>query len=227
MDVYKTGMKDLPDEMRPREKLTRYGPDQLSDAELLAIILNTGFKGQGVLELAGRILRDYGSKGIAAERDVNRLRELLGIPAVKACQIVACFELGRRFYGGLPGREAIKGPDDAYRYVAEMGRLKREEFRALYLDVRHRIVHEEVISVGSLTGSLVHPREVYKPAVTHAAAAVLVAHNHPSGDTSPSQEDIALTRQLADAGKILGIELVDHLVVGNAGFVSLKTMGIL
>lgn len=227
MDAYTIRVKDMPEDMRPREKLVRYGPDVLSDSELLAVVLNTGVRGQGVLEMAGRILRDYGSRGIASERDVQRLRELLGIPAVKACQIIACFELGRRFFNGSAAGEAIKGPADAYRYVSEMGRLKKEEFKALYLDVRHRVLHEEVVSVGSLTGSLVHPREVFRPAVHYGAAAVLVAHNHPSGDTAPSQEDIAITRQLSDAGRLLGVELLDHLIVGNGRYVSLKESGVL
>lgn len=225
MEAYHIRIKDLPEDIRPREKLIRCGPDALSDGELLAVVLTTGVKGQGVLELAGRILRDYGSRGIASERDVRRLRELLGIPEVKACQIIACFELGRRFFNGSPTGEAIKGPADAFRYVAEMGRLKKEEFRALYLDVRHRVLHEEVVSVGSLTGSLVHPREVFRPAVHYGAAAVLVAHNHPSGDTTPSQEDLAITRQLTEAGRLLGVELLDHLIVGGSQYISLMESG--
>ena len=227
VDTYQIRVKELPEDVRPREKLIRCGPDALSDGELLAVVLNTGIRGEGVLELSCRILRDYGSRGIVSERDVRRLRELLNIPEVKACQIIACLELGRRFFNGSAAGEAIKGPADAYRYVAEMGRLKKEEFKALYLDVRHRILHEEVVSVGSLTGSVVHPREVFRPAVHYGAAAVLVAHNHPSGDTAPSREDIAITRQLAEAGKLLGVEFLDHLIIGAGGYLSLKESGML
>lgn len=212
---------ELPSEDRPRERLIEHGPDALKNAELLAIILNTGYKDEGVLELASRILSEYGSKGIASERNVRRLMGELGIPQVKASQIVACFELGRRFFKEDTGRmPVIRGAEDVHEYLKDMRNLKKEVFRGLYLNTRNKLIHDEVISIGTLDANLVHPREVFGPAIEFAAAAIIVAHNHPSGDPTPSAEDRAVTERLTQAGKLLGIEVLDHVIVGKEGFAS-------
>ncbi len=213
----------LPSEQRPRERLLEHGPDLLKNAELLAIILTTGYKDEGVLELAARLLSEYGSKGIASERNVARLMAELGIPAVKACQIVACFELGRRFFQEDTGRlPTIRGAEDVYEYLKDMGKFKKEVFRGLYLNVRNKLIHDEVISIGTLDANLAHPREVFQPAIEFSAAAVIVAHNHPSGEAAASPEDREVTRRLTEAGKLLGIELLDHVIIARDGFVSVK-----
>ncbi|OGY92200.1 MAG: hypothetical protein A3H70_00930 [Candidatus Komeilibacteria bacterium RIFCSPLOWO2_02_FULL_48_11] len=213
----------LPSEQRPRERLMEHGPDALKNAELLAIILTTGYKDESVLELGSRILSEYGSKGVASERNVTRLMAELGIPAVKACQIVACFELGRRFFQEDAGRlPTIRGADDVFAYLKDMGSYKKEVFRGLYLNVRNKLIHDEVISIGTLDANLVHPREVFQPAIEFSAAAVIVAHNHPSGEAAASAEDRAVTQRLTEAGKLLGIELLDHVIITKGGFVSLR-----
>lgn len=225
---YKISPKYLPFEEKPREKLIKYGPDVLRNAELLSIILNTGYKGLSVLELSNEIIKDYGSKGIANEKNVSRLMGTLGIPKVKACQIVACFELGRRFFLEDKGRiPTINGPDDAYKILADMKKLKTEHFRGLYLNSRSRLIHEEVISIGSLTASIVHPREVFRPAIEYSAAGIILAHNHPSGEAEPSEVDLALTEQIVEVGKIMEIDVLDHIIIGEEGFVSLKEKGLI
>lgn len=208
---------------QPREKIIEQGPDGLKNAELLAIILNTGYKGEGVMELASRILQEYGSKAITKERNVNRLMDDLGIPPVKACQIIACFELGRRFFMEENGKmPTIRSSEDVYQYLKDMSRFTKEQFRGLYLNARNKLIHDEVISIGTLTANLVHPREVFQPAIEFSAAAIVLAHNHPSGDPEPSEDDIRVTKQLVEASKILGFEILDHIVVGKGRYVSMK-----
>jgi len=197
-------LKELPADQRPREKLIKYGPDVLKTPELMAIILNTGYRGETVLELSHRIIKEYGSKAITQEKNVARLIETLGIPPVKACQIVACFELGRRFFQEEPGKmPTIRNPEDVYRYLEDMKKLKKEQFRGLYLNTRNKIIHDEIISIGSLTANLVHPREVFQPAIEYLAAGLIIAHNHPSGDPNPSEEDLNLDfpYQTGDMGR--------------------------
>lgn len=225
---YRFKLKKLPEEQRPREKLIRYGPDVLKNEELMAIILNTGYRGETVLELSHRMIKEYGSKAITEEKNVGRLMETLDIPPVKACQVVACFELGRRFFKEEPGRlPTLRSPEDAYRYLEEMRKLKKEQFRGLYLNTRNKIIHDEIISIGTLTANLVHPREVFQPAIEYLAAGIIIAHNHPSGDPNPSQDDLKVTRQMQKVGKTMAIELLDHIIIGNKRYVSLKNKGLM
>lgn len=225
---YRFKLKKLPEEQRPREKLIKYGPDVLKNEELMAIILNTGYRGETVLELSHRIIKEYGSKAITQEKNVGRLMETLDIPPVKACQVVACFELGRRFFKEEPGRlPTLRSPEDAYRYLEEMKKLKKEQFRGLYLNTRNKIIHDEIISIGTLTANLVHPREVFQPAIEYLAAGIIIAHNHPSGDPNPSQDDLKVTRQMQKVGKTMAIELLDHIIIGNERYVSLKNKGLM
>jgi len=224
---YRIGLKELPEEKKPREKLVKYGPDVLRISELVSIILNTGYRDENVLELSHRIIKEYGSRAIASEKNVGRLMETLGIPLVKACQIVACFELGRRFFQEEPGKmPTIRGPEDVYIYLEDMRKLKKEQFRGLYLNARNKVIHDEVISIGTLTANLVHPREVFQPAIEYLACGVIVAHNHPSGDPDPSDDDLEITRKLATVGKTMDIELLDHIIIGSKKYVSLKEKGI-
>jgi len=224
---YGIKVKELPEEKKPREKLIRYGPDVLRIPELVSIILNTGYRDENVLELSQRIIKEYGSKAIASEKNVGRIMETLGIPIVKACQIVACFELGRRFFQEQPGKmPAIRGPEDVFVYLEDMKKLKKEQFRGLYLNARNKVIHDEVISIGTLTANLVHPREVFQPAIEYLACGVIVAHNHPSGDPDPSEDDLEITRKLASVGKTMDIELLDHIIIGSKRYVSLKEKGI-
>jgi len=213
---------------RPRERLVRYGAESLSNAELLAIILRTGTKSDNVVNLANRILRDYTLPQLS-RASVAELREIYGVGLAKAAQITACFELARRLesYSDKP-KPRIKSPDDAYRIVApRLRRLKRETFKALCLNTKNQLIRVETISIGSLDASVVHPREVFRLAIQESAAAVILAHNHPSGDPEPSRQDIELTRRITEAGRLMGIEVLDHIIVGEDGrYVSLKDHGV-
>jgi len=218
---YVLKLRDLPEQEKPREKLIKYGPDVLSAAELLAIVLGVGTKKEEVLAMAHRILAEYGDATIAYEKKVSRLRDELAVPEAKACQIVACFELGRRYFKRDIGRSVtIRTPEQVYEHVRSMAALPTEHLRALYLNNHYRVVHDEVISIGSMTAHIVHPRDVFRPAVEYGASAVVLAHNHPSGALTPSTEDIAVTKQLQAAGEAIGIELLDHIIVGTESFIS-------
>jgi len=225
---YRVSLKELPEEKKPREKLIKYGPDVLRIPELVSIILNTGYRDENVLELSQRIIKEYGSKAIASEKNVGKIMETLGIPIVKACQIVACFELGRRFFQEEPGKmPTVRGPEDVYIYLEDMRKLKKEQFRGLYLNARNKVIHDEVISIGTLTANLVHPREVFQPAIEYLACGLIVAHNHPSGDPDPSEDDLEITRKLTTVGKTMDIELLDHIIIGKNRYVSFKEKGML
>lgn len=215
-------------EIQPREKLIEQGPDVLKNAELLAIILNTGTRSETVFELASRILQEYGSKAITKEKHVNRLMDDLGIPPVKACQIIACFELGRRFFMEEAGKmPTVRDSESVYQYLKDIERFSKEQFRGLYLNARNKLIHDEVISIGTLTANLVHPREVFQPAIEFCAAAIILAHNHPSGDPTPSEDDVVVTKQLVEVSKIMGFEILDHIVVGRGRYVSMRDMKII
>jgi len=220
-------IKEIPRSERPREKLVKEGPDILTDAELLAIILNTGIRRKNhyedVLELSKRILKEYSPRSIVSQKNVKKLMKDLEIPEVKTCQIIACFELGDRFFGKNEEEIYIRSSKDVYNYLKDkMTGLKKEQFRGLYLNSRNKLIYDEVISLGTLTTNLVHPREVFRPAIEKSAAAIILAHNHPSGDPEPSEDDIKITQQLIEASKIINIEILDHIIVGENKYISLK-----
>ncbi|MGB7957967.1 MAG: DNA repair protein RadC [Minisyncoccia bacterium] len=219
---YVLRMKDLAPEDKPREKLVKYGPAHLSVGELLAVVLGTGTKREGVLAMSQRIMKEYGSADIVNQKNPKKIEAMLGVPLVKACQIVACFELGRRFFEAPGTRKPIelRTASQVFDYVKDMRDLSKECLRGLYVDARYQVVHDEVISVGTLTSNIIHPREVFRPALEYSASAVILAHNHPSGIASPSDADIAITRQIVAAGKILGIGVLDHIVVTKQKFES-------
>jgi len=215
-------VRDLPDEEKPREKMIQSGVGVLSSSELLAIVLGVGTKKEEVFSMASRLLREYGEKGIAYQKDPTIIEKDLKIPLVKACQIVACFELGRRFYQKKPGGSiTIRTAQQAYAYLKDMGHLNKEQFRGLYLNTHYQLIYDEVISIGTLDASLVQPREVFRPALEYSAAAVIIAHNHPSGILKATKADIEITNKLIAAGQILDIEVLDHLIIGKNKFASI------
>ncbi len=220
---YVLKVKDMPQDDQPREKLLTSGPIGLSNQELLAVVLTTGTTKEDVMTMSQRVVRDYGNQAFINQTDPKKLSEDLDIPIVKACQIVACGELGRRFYKkNNSGLAVVRTPEEAWEYLKDMSSLPKEHLRGIYLDTHHRVIHDEVISIGTINSNIVHPREVFKPAVEFGAAAVIIAHNHPSGVLTPSQTDIEITEQLIEAGKIIGINLLDHIIVGTDSFVSVE-----
>ncbi len=219
---YVLKIKDMPADEKPREKLLKYGPGALAVTELLAILLNTGTKKEGVMEMASRVLKEYGEQSLIGRTDAKELAENLDIPLGKAMQIVACAEIGRRFFDKKGDLPLIRTAQDVYRYVSDMYTLPKEHLRGIYLNTHHRIIHDEVISIGTLNSNLIHPREVFKPAIQYGAAGVVLVHNHPSGIVTPSQADVEITKQLVAVGKMVGINLIDHVVVTHDAFVSVK-----
>lgn len=218
-------IKDLPKVDRPREKLEKYGPERLSDSELLAILLRTGSEGVNVVELANKILRKFSGTGLA-KASFKELKDTFGLGSAKASEVVACFELGRRL---LQNKKAalLLSPQDIWEQLKDIRDNKKEHFVIFFLDARNQEIKREIVSVGSLNANLVHPREVFEPAVRHLAAQVIIAHNHPAGDPAPSQEDSEITKQLVDAGKLLGIEVKDHVIVSKTNFFSFKEQKLL
>jgi DNA repair protein RadC len=172
--------------------------------------------------MSSRLLREYGEKGIAYQKDPSVIEHDLNIPLAKACQIVACFELGRRFYQKKPGASiTIRTAKQAFEYLKDMGNLNKEQFRGLYLNTHYQLIHDEVISIGTLDASLVNVREVFRPALEYSAAAIIIAHNHPSGATKATKADVDVTNKLIEAGNIMDIEVLDHLIIGKHKFSSI------
>jgi len=213
-------IKDLPKVDRPREKLEKYGPEKLSNSELLAILLRTGGKGLNVVELARKILGKFSGSGLT-KANFKDLKNTFGLGAAKACEIVACFELSRRLLQNKKSQIYLT-PKDIWNELKDIRDNKKEHFVIFFLDARNQEIKREIISVGSLNANLVHPREVFEPAVRHLAAQVILAHNHPAGDLKPSEQDIEITKRLAKAGEILGIDIIDHIIVTKNSFFSFK-----
>ncbi len=226
MEVVKVKIHDLPEEERPRERLVRNGPESLSNAELLAIILRTGSRAENVVSMSSRILSEYSIKQLSLA-NIKRLMQIHGIGEAKASQISAVFELARRLetFVEEPKRK-VRSPKDVYTLMyPKMREQKKERFITLYLDTKNQILKEETVSIGSLNASIVHPREVFKSALMESSASVIMIHNHPSGDPSPSREDIMVTEKLVEGGKLLGIDVLDHIIIGDGRYVSLKDEG--
>ena len=206
----------------PREKLERLGPEGLRDEELLAILLRTGYEGRNVLEISHGIVKRYPVNKLV-DMDLKELTTIKGIGRAKAAGLVAGFELAKRGLNqGIGIEPTITSPADVLGLLTDIKDLRKEYFVALFLNARNQVICRENVSVGSLNASLVHPREVFVPAVGSSAASVILAHNHPSGDVTPSREDIELTRRMVQAGEIMGIEVLDHLIVGSERFLSMK-----
>jgi DNA repair protein RadC len=211
---------------RIRRKLNRLGPRALTDGELLAVVLSRGSRGEPADAAARRIMRIYHDGFGPRCCSVETFRELCRVSRQHACQTLACFELGRRFYCQTDGLQ-LSTPEAVHEHIRPMARLTREAFRGLYVDVKNCLIHDEVISLGTLSMNLVHPREVFRPAIEHSAAGIILAHNHPSGDPAPSAEDLKVTRQLLEVGRLLDIEVLDHVIVARKGCVSLRRKGFL
>lgn len=222
-------IRDLPTEDRPRERLLKHGADKLSNQEILSILIGSGSKNDPVQLLADRILMHFEGIKLLRDATVEELTAIKGIGVAKSLNILAAIELGKRIssYKSID-TYMIRSPEDGANYVMEeMRNLAQEHFVALFLNTKNQIIHRQTLFIGSLNASIVHPRELFREAVRRSAASVLVCHNQPSGDPTPSQEDILVTKRLVESGKIIGIEVIDHLVIGNERFVSLKQKGYL
>lgn len=222
-------IKDVPKEDRPRERLLKLGSSHLSNQELIAILLGSGTKDESVTSLSNRVLMHFEGLKLLSDATIEELTAIKGIGPAKGVFILASIELGKRMNAYKPNeRYIIRSPEDGADYVMEeMRSLNQEHFVTLFLNTKNQIIHKQTIFIGSLNASIVHPREVYREAVKRSAASIICVHNHPSGDPTPSQEDIQVTRRLVDSGKMIGIELLDHLIIGDRKFVSLKEKGYL
>ncbi|MEA4902345.1 RadC family protein [Desulfitobacterium sp.] len=222
-------LKDLSEDLLPRERLFQFGAETLSNKEILAILLRTGLKGENVLDFAERLLSEAGGIAGLARMSVHDLTQLHGLGQAKAAELKAALELGRRSVSAEPmTRPVINSPQDvAHLVMEEMRYLDREHFRIVSLSTKNHVLGISSVSIGSLNSSLVHPRECFKEAIRRNSNAIILLHNHPSGDPTPSREDIDVTKRLADGGKILGIEVLDHVIIGDNRYISLKERGIL
>ena len=223
------GIRQMPPEERPTERFLEFGPEAISTAELLAIIIRCGRRGESAVGVASRVLSYFGSTRRLATASAAELSDVPGIGSVRSVQILAGIELGRRVL--LSESESRQAATSAG-HVADllmpgMRYLEKEEFRAVFLDTRNRVIDTATISVGTLNSSIVHPREVFRAAIKAGSASVILVHNHPSGDPSPSPEDLAITKRLVRAGAMLGIEVLDHIIIGDNVYVSLREKGLL
>jgi DNA repair protein RadC len=220
-------MKELPPEERPYEKCELYGAGILSDAELLAVVIRTGSRGEPAVDLARRLLRSLPGRSLGGlyETSLEQLKEIRGIGRVKAIQILCIGELARRAARACRPPETIscREPEQvAAYYMSQMSFQETEEVRLLILDGKNALTHEITVSHGSFNASFAAPREIYYYAVKHKAVSIILLHNHPSGDPTPSREDMLLTKRLAEVGNMIGIRLLDHIVIGNGRYVSMR-----
>lgn len=220
-------IKDIPTEDRPRERLLSLGSSHLSNQEILAILLGSGTKDESVMDLSNRVLMHFEGIKLLSDATIEELTAIKGIGPAKGVLILAAIEMGKRMSEYKPSeRYIIRSPEDGANFVMEeMRTLSQEHFVVLFLNTKNQIIHRQTVFIGSLNASIVHPREVFREAVKRSAASIICAHNHPSGDPTPSQEDIHVTRRLVESGKMIGIELLDHLIIGDRKFVSLKEKG--
>lgn len=220
-------LSEVPLMDRPREKLIRRGAPALTDAELIAILLGSGIPGKNVVSVARSLLR-LGKKHLFPKAEFSVLVRQKGIGKAKACVLIAAVELGKRFLQKEDGEApAMSAPEAIYRFTRDLSSLKKEHFVVLYLNTKNRLISRETISIGSLFSSQVHPREVFSPALSLSAAGVVLVHNHPSGDPEPSPSDRVLTDRLVEAGKLMGIDVLDHLIIGNKRYFSFHDRGLL
>ncbi|MEK5232726.1 DNA repair protein RadC [Lysinibacillus sp. FSL K6-0232] len=220
-------IRDVHMEDRPRERLLRQGAKSLSNQELLAILLRTGTKEESVLMLANRVLNVFERLHYLKHATIEEMMAIKGIGEVKAIQLLAAIELGRRLaQKNNDEKFTIRSPEDAAAYLMpDMTSLNQEHFVVLFLNIKNQVIHKQTIFIGSLNASIVHPREVFREAVKRSAASIICAHNHPSGVPTPSTEDIEVTQRIVEAGYIIGIEVIDHIIIGDHQFVSLKEKG--
>jgi DNA repair protein RadC len=218
-------VRDLPLSERPRERLLKLGSEALSAQEVLALILGRGIKGESVMVTSQKLLSRFGNLKGVANASVEELTQTRGIGPAKATQIKAALEFSRRLEADASEKPkpVLKSPEDVAAEVrSQLKGKKKEHFLVLCLDTRNRLINRKLVSMGSLDTSIVHPREVFNEAVSSCAASVIFAHNHPSGDPEPSKEDVELTKRLAKAGEIMGIDVLDHIIICDKSYVSLK-----
>ncbi|MCM3611374.1 DNA repair protein RadC [Planococcus sp. MERTA32b] len=220
-------IRDVHTADRPRERLVKQGATSLSNQELIAIMLRTGTRQESVLHLANRVLHHFEQIQQLKDASIEELTSINGIGQAKAVQLMAAVELGRRLSSKQTDvKFTIRSPKDAASFLmADMTSLKQEHFVVLFLNIKNQVLHRQTIFVGSLNASIVHPREIFREAVRRSAASIVCAHNHPSGNPAPSPEDIAVTKRLMEAGSIVGIELLDHIIIGDHQFISLNEKG--
>ena len=221
---------ERPESERPRERLQRLGAENISSHELLAIIMSSGTKGASAITLAERTLEKYIDLPGLSAASVEELCQITGIKLAKASKLKAAFELANRINlnKSIDYKALIRSPEDAYQQLKIKARGKKKEyFWGVFLDTRNRIIRINEVSVGSLDSSVVHPREVFKEAIAASAASLIAAHNHPSGNPEPSEDDISLSKRLKEAGELVGIELADHIIIGDGQYISLKREGLL
>jgi len=216
-------IKLLPKVDLPREKLQKYGVAKLANHELLAILLGSGIEGVNVLQLSKQILQTVAKIG-KEKMTIENLCEIKGLGQAKAAQMIAVIELAKRLSVGAP---EIMSAENVWQLCADIRDSKREHLVAFYLDTQNRLIERQIIFIGTLNASIVHPREIFEPAIRHSAASIIVAHNHPSGDLEPSPEDRETTARLVEAGKILGVDLIDHIIVSRSAFMSFEQKGLL
>jgi DNA repair protein RadC len=221
------GRIGIPSGDRPRERLYTRGPAELSLQELLAIVIGGGSRGASALVLALGLLREFGDLVVMGRSGVDEMRRVPGIGFARACQLAAAFELGKRFAkeSRSPGTSVRAPRDIARMFMDEMKDYDREHFKAAFLNTKNQVIKVVTVSIGSLNASIVHPREILKPAIAASAASIVLVHNHPTGDPTPSREDVEFTRRFAKCGELIGIELLDHIVIGADRFQSLKEAG--
>lgn len=226
---YRVTMRELPEDLRPRERLLKEGAEILSDIELLAILLRTGSREATALELASMLMARFQGLRSLLDASIEELSDFKGISLGKASQVKAALELGKRLALTPPGsRPVIKTPADAADLMMEeMRHYDREHFRALLLNTKNQVLYQDKVSIGTLNSSTVHPRELFRSAIKRSAAAVILIHNHPSGDPTPSREDLDVTKRLAEAGKIIGIDVLDHIIIGDKKYKSFKAEGLI
>lgn len=225
---YRITIHDLPNNDRPRERLQNYGAAALSNTELLAILLRTGIRGENVINLSTRLLTQYGGLLGLSKAGFNEMSKFKGVGPAKTCQLKAALELGRRLASAAPTeRFQIARPEDAANLIlAEMTALEQEHMRLILLDTKHFVISIPTIYIGTVNTSIIRVSEIFKCAVKENSTAIIVAHNHPSGDPTPSAEDIDVTERIIEAGQLLDIDVLDHLIFGNQSYVSLKQKGV-
>jgi DNA repair protein RadC len=209
----------------PRERLWSLGPAALSEAELLALVIGTGTPRRSAIAVGRTLARRRST--VLAEWPVARWTRVPGVGMARGAALTAAFELGRRAASAPPPSRAIRGPEDVVSHVADLTRERREHFVVLLLNARHEVQGRETVSIGSLNASIVHPREVFRPAILQAAASLVLVHNHPSGDPEPSEEDLGITRRLVEVGELVGIGVLDHVIVAGRGTVSFRARQLL
>ncbi len=218
-------LHDLPVDERPRERLVKYGVESLSLQELLSLIFGRGVQGESVVSISQKLMNRFGSLDQISEASIEELKEIKGLGLAKACQLKACFEISRRLKKeeNLNKNQIIKQPKDLYPLLKEkIINFHKEYFMVVSLDNRSKVINIDTVSIGTLNSSLIHPRETFEVAIKNHAAAIIICHNHPSGELKPSEDDLIVTDNLIKAGKLLGIEITDHLVISKDGYFSFK-----